>query len=488
MVLKRYVAVGLAFICASVVLAQDSPTLTLSPSVQAIASPEKAAIIGILDLYLNGFSAGDAESLSRTLHPEAIATGGIGGAYVERMPYAKLLGIFRTTPAAAGRTRSKSNRTVTDLFLHGDIAAAMVAEEYLPPSSAAGIKTFNCFQMYRSGGAWKILNVVNYNDRYEGQAGDRILNLMGLRPGMIVGEIGAGNGRYTFPLARRVGGGGKVYANDIDPKPLDALRVLCKKSGIGNIEVVAGKVDNPMFPERALDLAIMVLVYHHLDMAVPLLKNLKLSLKPGATVVILDPAYDRTGEKDSDRPTTRERVVAEAEEAGYDLITMDASLPRDNIFILGVKGDETRRAPKPLAASTEQAAARSEKAAILDTIDTWWKGHDTDDAALLEKVLHPDTRSWFEEEGKLQFMPYSRDIERIKSGNRRPARDRSGEKRTVVDFAQKGAVSLATMLVESPIKPAGVFRSFTTFQLYQADGRWMIVNLTGFNEPVRAAR
>jgi SAM-dependent methyltransferase len=71
-----------------------------------------------------------------------------------------------------------------------------------------------------------------------------------------------------------------------------------------------------MFPKGALDLAILVLVYHHLDQPVPLLQNLKHSLKPGAGVVILDPAYDRTGDKDSDRPTTKERVEAEVEKAG----------------------------------------------------------------------------------------------------------------------------------------------------------------------------
>jgi SAM-dependent methyltransferase len=485
--MKRFLiaAIGLNF--SALLLAQDSPKLVLAPPVQAMASSEKAAITGIVDAYSRGFSAMDPEGISRTLHSEATYSGGVGGANVTLSPYSRLLAQLRKMPAGAGRNQARSDRTLTDLFIHGDLAAAVVLEEPLPPSRAAGTKSYHCIQLYKSGGNWEILNAAIYNDRYQGQADDRILDLMGIRPGMVLGEIGAGDGRYTLPLARRVGDRGKVYANDIDPEPLAALRELCKKTGTKNVESLVGKVDDPTFPAGALDLAIMVLVYHHLDQPVLLLQNLKPSLKPGAAVVIVDPAYDRTGEKDSDRPTTRERVEAEADKAGYELITMDASLPRDNLFILGVKGDKARRQANPSPASPGQAPAHSTKAAILEVIDTWWRGHDTDDEVLLEKVLHPDTRTWFGYEGKVQYLPYSRDIERIKSGKRRPVRDRTGEKRSVVDFAQSGAVAVVTMMVESPAEQGTMIRGYTTFQLYKADDRWLIVNLTSFNEPVTRA-
>lgn len=58
----------------------------------------------------------------------------------------------------------------------------------------------------------------------------------------------------------------------------------------------------------------------------------------------------------------------------------------------------------------------------------------------------------------------------------------------MVDFVQKGAVSVVTVLVEFPVNPTTMFRGYTTFQLYQADGRWTIVNLTGYNEPLEAKK
>ena len=260
---------------------------------------------------------------------------------------------------------------------------------------------------------------------------------------------------------------------------------MCQRTGTKNIETIVGRVDDPLFPKGALDLAIMAIVYHHLERPVALLKNLAPSLKPGATLVILDSAYDRTGEKDSDRPTTRERVETEAGEAGYELMAMDASLPRDNIFILRAGSGRGATVPRVNAAPASPVPPADEQAAILAAVDTWWKAHDTDDADLFERVLAPGTRSWFEEEGALQFISYAKEIERIRSGKRRPAgrRPAPGETRTVVDFRQASAVATVTMLVEIPRDAATRFRSYSSIQLYKADDRWQIVNLTGYSEP-----
>ncbi|MFC2158295.1 class I SAM-dependent methyltransferase [Acidobacteriota bacterium] len=171
----------------------------------------------------------------------------------------------------------------------------------------------------------------------ERQPPEKVLDTIGVTPGMVIGEIGAGGGRYTVHLARRLGDSGKIYANDINESSLSHLRDRCRRSNIGNVETILGEIDDPLFPEKALDLVIMVWVYHHLEKPVALLKNLKASLKPGAPVVILDPSYIRTGEKDSDRPTTRERVEREAREAGYELIRMESFLPEDDIYILKIK-------------------------------------------------------------------------------------------------------------------------------------------------------
>ncbi len=455
------------------------PLLTVAPSVQALAMPEQVAIAVTLEQYFRGFDAMNADAMLQVLHADATTAGGVGQPSVELMAYSRLFEQLRKAPANRKPPAVKAERTLTELFVHGGMAAAWVHMQYLPPTRGAGTPIEYAFQLYRSATGWTIASVVTHADQYAGETADGTLDAMGIRPGMTIGEIGAGDGRITLALTRRVGDRGKVYANDIDSKSLAKLVATCERRGVKNIETTTGKVDDPMFPKGALDLAITAIVYHHLEQPVALLRNLASSLKPGATLVIVDPAYDRTGDKDSDRPTTRERVEAEAAEAGYELVEINASLPRDNIFILRLKGGGPAPAVKVTSTPWVPPASGSERAAVLGAVDTWWKGHDAEDAALLEKVLAPGARSWFVHEGALQFVTFDKDIERMKSGTRRPAsRPLPGERRTVVDFKQERAVATVTMLVEIP-RAGTTSRDYTTFQLYKADDRWQIVSLAG---------
>ena len=170
----------------------------------------------------------------------------------------------------------------------------------------------------------------------ERQSPDKVMDSIGLKPGMVIGEIGAGGGRYTVFLAERVGENGRVYANDINESSLASLRDRCSQNGIENVEIILGEVDDPLFAKSSLDMAFMVWVYHHLDEPVALLKNLRPSLKPGATLVIIDPAPERGGEKDSEHVTTKARLAEHGKKAGYEVFRVETFLPQDNIFILKV--------------------------------------------------------------------------------------------------------------------------------------------------------
>ena len=458
-----------------------SPALAQAP---AQASPDdKAAITETIERYFRGLDGLDPDVMSSALHPEAVYTGGVGQPFLTTSPYSAMLEQVRKMRGTEQPPASNAARTVTGITVRGILGTAFVRVEYRPPSRAAGTRSYHAYQLYKAAGRWQIVSGVMHSDRYEGGTDEATLDAMGVRPGMTVGEIGAGDGRITFALARRVGAAGKVWANDIDPKALADLREVCRRTGTANVETLAGKVDDPAFPKGSLDLAAMALVYHHLEQPVALLKNLALSLKPGATVVIVDPAYDRVGEKDSDRPSTRERVEAEAAEAGYELAAMDASLPRDNIFILRRKGAGAPAAPRITTTPRERPPAPDERAALLAAVEAWWQAHDADEAAALERVLAPGARSWYEDGSAVQFVPYVKEIERINGGRSHAGtRPAPGEKRSVLDVAQDGGVAMVTMLVEIP-RGGAPRRSLTTFQLYRADDRWLVVNLAGYNEP-----
>lgn len=174
-----------------------------------------------------------------------------------------------------------------------------------------------------------------------------VFKAIGVQPGMTIGEIGAGRGRYTVLLANEVGPGGKVFANDIDESSLAYLRGRCRRLNISNVETVVGEPDDPLFPNHSLDMALMVLVYHMIENPDNLLKNLKESLRPGSKLVILDPRdeeIDREFGIDRSKPgikppTITERINKSAYNAGYMLVKVDTILPHDYIFILEPQPD-----------------------------------------------------------------------------------------------------------------------------------------------------
>jgi len=168
------------------------------------------------------------------------------------------------------------------------------------------------------------------------QPPEKILDAIGVKPGMKVGEAGAGEGYFTFPLARRVGPGGTVFANDISTSSLDVIRKRAASEGLKNIEIVTGTVEDALFPEKNLEMVIMVYVLHMLERPIPFLKNLRSYLKPGGLLVILE--RNTTVER-AHYPSfmTNSQILDTMSETGYELDRTETFLPRDTIYIYRTK-------------------------------------------------------------------------------------------------------------------------------------------------------
>jgi ubiquinone/menaquinone biosynthesis C-methylase UbiE len=117
-------------------------------------------------------------------------------------------------------------------------------------------------------------------DRETWQPPEQIMDTAGVKPGMKIGEAGAGDGYLTFHLASRVGDRGKVYANEISETDLATIRARADREGVANIVTVLGEVEDPLFPENDLDMVIMVYVLHHLEYPIAFMKALKSYLDP----------------------------------------------------------------------------------------------------------------------------------------------------------------------------------------------------------------
>ncbi|MBC8086538.1 MAG: methyltransferase domain-containing protein [Phycisphaerae bacterium] len=116
----------------------------------------------------------------------------------------------------------------------------------------------------------------------------RVIAFAGVKAGMTVADIGAGDGYYVVRLAPIVGVNGKVIGEDIMPDYLDVLRKRIATEQLRNVEVVAGTPDDPMLAPQSVDIAFMIHMYHEITRPFELLWNLSRALKPSGTLAILD--------------------------------------------------------------------------------------------------------------------------------------------------------------------------------------------------------
>jgi ubiquinone/menaquinone biosynthesis C-methylase UbiE len=172
------------------------------------------------------------------------------------------------------------------------------------------------------------------------QPPDKVMDAMGVKPGMIIGEVGAGNGRYAVKMAERVGPTGKIYANDISLGKINYLNRRCKRDGITNIETIQGTVTEPKLPKGKMDIVYLINTYHHLDKPVELMKNIIPALKPDGRLVLIEHETEKSGGDMDGHSTPKKTVLKQLHEAGYKLERIETFLELDNIYIFQVKNDE----------------------------------------------------------------------------------------------------------------------------------------------------
>jgi ubiquinone/menaquinone biosynthesis C-methylase UbiE len=163
---------------------------------------------------------------------------------------------------------------------------------------------------------------------------DAALDAIGIAKGSTVADVGAGAGYMTWRLAERVGPEGKVYGNDIQPRMLELLRKNMEQRKLANVEPVLGAFDDPKLPAAAIDLVLMVDVYHELSEPQRMLRHIRESLKPDGRLVLLEyRAEDPAVPIRAEHKMTVEQARTEVEAEGYHLSKVLENLPRQHILV-----------------------------------------------------------------------------------------------------------------------------------------------------------
>jgi len=163
-----------------------------------------------------------------------------------------------------------------------------------------------------------------------------IIEIMGLKSGQVIADIGSGGGYFTLKFAQIVGEEGKVYAVDTDEKLLEFVNNNAKQKGLNNVVTVLAK-DKLELPKESLDFVFMRNVTHHISDRVSYFKNLKKFLKPSGKVVIIEYKKGKpfTFRGMFGHYVSKETIVQEMEEAGYVLEKEFDFLPGQHFTIYG---------------------------------------------------------------------------------------------------------------------------------------------------------
>jgi ubiquinone/menaquinone biosynthesis C-methylase UbiE len=164
------------------------------------------------------------------------------------------------------------------------------------------------------------LGLLEFDDRDRWQRVEEILDDLNISDGSIVADIAAGGGWFSDRLARRVGPAGTVYAEEIQPAMIEAMKRRIQVENITNITPVLGTPVDPHLPPGRLDAILIVNAFRDIETPVPLLENLRRALNRRGHIGVIDftPGGGGPGPAAEER-VAPEAIIAAAEAAGLHL-------------------------------------------------------------------------------------------------------------------------------------------------------------------------
>jgi ubiquinone/menaquinone biosynthesis C-methylase UbiE len=176
-------------------------------------------------------------------------------------------------------------------------------------------------------------------ERQQEERPDLLLQLLPLRPGDVAADIGAGTGYLSWRMAEKVGEKGRVYCVEIQQEMLDLLSKNMAAHHTTNFQTVLGTITDARLPANAVDLVLMVDVYHEFDHPCEMMQSIVRGLKPGGRILWVEYRAEDLGvpikplHKMSVAQARKETALAPA----LEWVQTIETLPRQHLFILRKK-------------------------------------------------------------------------------------------------------------------------------------------------------
>lgn len=174
--------------------------------------------------------------------------------------------------------------------------------------------------------------------RDENGEAERVMNRLGIKPGVRVADIGAGQGYYTVRLARRLGPSSAIYAEDVRADYLKGLEGRIRRERIEGVKLVLGMPNDPKLAPNSVDVALLSYMYHEIENPYEFFYRLRPALAVDARVAIID--VDRATQ---DHGTPPALLRCELEATGYRQIDLISLAPADGYLAIFVPPSELPR-------------------------------------------------------------------------------------------------------------------------------------------------
>jgi predicted methyltransferase len=205
---------------------------------------------------------------------------------------------------------------------------------------------------------------------------EKIVGVLGVRPGMSVADVGAGEGRFTTALARQVGATGRIYATEVEADKLERIRDQANADGFANVRTVLGDQNHTGLPESCCDAILLRMVYHHFTDPRAMRRSLWSALKPGGRVLVVE-VPPHAGWRKLDGVPERgghgipaPELIADMRSAGFTVVAQHRHWPGedDSYGVVFQRPALTRTVPASSAPTASSAGTGERSASPAATI------------------------------------------------------------------------------------------------------------------------
>ena len=222
-------------------------------------------------------------------------------------------------------------------------------EDSIPPARGRYLGRTIAPTMGYAGADWLIRDTREQEERPS-----EVIKQLDLKAGMVVCDMGCGNGFYSLTMAKLVGPEGKVLAVDIQPEMLHLLELRANEEGIENIEPVLSTIVDPKLPKESVDLLLMVDVYHEFSHPQLMLEKIRESLKPDGMIALLEyREEDRSVPIKPLHKMSKRQIMKEYKANGFQLAKQYDGLPWQHLMFFKkdpswkAQGFSTTSSPDP---------------------------------------------------------------------------------------------------------------------------------------------